>query len=183
MKTLITIALLSLLSASAFGTPFKVDAGHSAVIFKVKHFNLGYTFGSFKTFSGSIEEGKAVELSVEAGSVDSNQAKRDDHLRGPDFFNVKQFPTISFKSSDWEATEGGATLTGTLSFHGVSKEVSLKVEKVGSGNDPWGNERVGYYGELTIKRSEFGVTYGIKEGSVSDEITLMISLEAARKKG
>ena len=65
----------------------------------------------------------------------------------------------------------------------MSKTVTLIVSQVGSGNDPWGNERIGYYGELTIKRSEFGVTYGIKEGTASDAVTLMISLEGARKRG
>ena len=181
MKSLLTIALLSLMSASALATPYKVDVGHSAVLFKVKHFNLGYTFGFFKSFKGEFEDGKSVTLTVDADSVDSNVAKRDDHLKGPDFFNTKQFPEIAFKSTSWESVEGGATIKGQLTFHGVTKEISLKVEKVGTGNDPWGNERVGYYGELTIKRSDFGVTYGIKEGMASDELTLMISLEGARK--
>ena len=75
---------------------------------------------------------------------------------------MKQFPEISFKSEKWEASKEGARITGQLSFHGVSKTVTLTVNQVGSGNDPWGNERIGYYGELMIKRSEFGVTYGIK---------------------
>ena len=183
MRLFCVTILLTLLSSSAWAAPYKIDVGHSAVLFKVKHFNLGYTFGTFKKFSGVIDEGVSVELSVEATSVDSNVVKRDNHLRGPDFFNVKQFPTIEFKSSKWETSKGGAIIIGALTFHGVTKEVSLKVDKVGSGSDPWGNERVGYYGELTVKRSEFGVTYGIKQGSASDEITLIISLEGARKKG
>lgn len=179
MKTTLFTALSLLLSASALASPYKVDAGHSAILFKVKHFNVGYTFGTFKSFKGSFEEGSSVELNVDASSVDSNVEKRDHHLKGPDFFNVKQFPEITFKSSKWE----GDTITGALSFHGVTKEVSLKVEKVGAGADPWGNERVGYYGELVIKRSDFGVTYGVKEGSASDELTLIISLEGVHKKG
>ena len=179
MKTAIFTILSLLLSANVSATPYKVDMGHSAVLFKVKHFNVGYTFGSFKSFKGSLEEGASVELTVDASSVDSNVEKRDSHLKGPDFFNVKQFPEITFKSSKWE----GDTVTGALTFHGVTKEVSLKVEKVGAGADPWGNQRVGYYGELTIKRSDFGVSYGVKEGSASDELTLIISLEGVQKKG
>lgn len=179
MKTIFFTVLGLLLSSNVMASPYKIDTGHSAVLFKVKHFNAGYTFGSFKSFKGTFEEGSSVELTVDANSVDSHVEKRDDHLRGPDFFNVKQFPEIMFKSIKWE----GDTLTGTLTFHGVSKEVSLTVEKVGTGSDPWGNERIGYYGELKIKRSDFGVSYGIKEGSVSDELTLIISLEGVRKKG
>ena len=183
MRILMTLLLLACSASFASANPYKVDASHSAVLFKVKHMNIGYTFGSFRSFKGSIDDGKSVTLTVDANSVDSQTKKRDDHLRGPDFFNVKQFPEISFKSEKWESTKTGARITGQLSFHGVSKAVTLEVTKVGNGDDPWGNERVGYYGELTIKRSEFGVTYGIKEGSASDEVTLMISLEGARKKG
>jgi polyisoprenoid-binding protein YceI len=170
------------MSSTAVAAPYQIDVGHSSVIFKIKHFNIGYTFGSFSKFKGQIEEGASVELVVDAASVDSQVAKRDDHLRGPDFFNVKQFPEISFKSTRWETTQTGATITGALTFHGVTQEVSLNVEKVGAGTDPWNNERIGYYGELTIKRSDFGVSYGIKEGSASDELTLLISLEGVRKK-
>ena len=183
MRLLITLLLISFSASLATANPYKVDIKHSAVLFKVKHFNIGYTFGSFATFKGNFEDGKSVNLTVDANSVNTHIRKRDDHLRGPDFFNAKQFPEISFKSEKWEASKEGARITGQLSFHGVSKTVTLTVSQVGSGNDPWGNERIGYYGELTIKRSEFGVTYGIKEGTASDEVTLMISLEGARKKG
>ena len=99
------------------------------------------------------------------------------------FFNVKSFPEITFKSEKQEATKKGARITRQLGFHVVNKSVTLEVTTVGTGNDPWGNDRIAYYGELTIKRSEFGVIYGIKEGTASDEVTLMISLEGARKKG
>lgn len=181
MRSLFAL-LLFMASSTAFAAPYQVDLGHSAVIFKIKHFNIGYTFGSFTQFKGQIEEGSFVELVVDAASVDSQVAKRDDHLKGPDFFNVKQFPEISFKSNRWEATSTGATITGSLTFHGVTQEVSINVEKVGAGTDPWKNERIGYYGELTVKRSDFGVSYGVKEGSAGDEITLLISLEGVRKK-
>ena len=183
MRILIALLILCCTSTFAMANPYKVDVKHSAVLFKVKHFNVGYTFGSFGVFKGSFEDGKSVSLTVDANSVNTHTKKRDDHLRGPDFFNVKQFPEITFNSEKWEATKTGARITGQLGFHGVNKSVTLEVTTVGSGNDPWGNERIGYYGELTIKRSDFGVTYGIKEGTASDEVTLMISLEGARKKG
>ena len=89
---------------------------------------------------------------------------------------------IKFKSSKWETAEGGAKVTGDLSFHGVTKSVSFFAKKIGEGDDPYGNHRIGYTAELIIKRSEYGVTYGIKGDVAGDEITLMISLEGVRKK-
>lgn len=117
MRSLFIALCLNLLAAPTIAAPYKVDTAHSSILFKVIHFNVGYTVGMFKTFRGSIVEGTSVEITIDASSVDSNQKKRDGHLRSPDFFNVKQFPEISFKSTKWEAREGGAQITGQLSFH------------------------------------------------------------------
>ena len=182
MRVLLTAICLTLLTSPVFAQPYKVDVSHSSVLFKVVHFNVGYTVGMFKKFKGSIDEGKSVEITIDASSVDSNQKKRDSHLRSPDFFNVKQFPEISFKGTKWETAEGGAKITGDLSFHGVTKSVSFFAKKVGEGDDPYGNHRIGYTAEVTVKRSEFGVTYGIKGNVAGDEITLVVSLEGVRKK-
>lgn len=181
MRALLMAVLFSLFAASALANPYKIDAGHSSVHFKVVHLKVGYTVGMFRSFTGSLDEGKSIEITIDANSVDSNVPKRDDHLRGPDFFNVKQFPEISFKSSKWETAEGGAQITGELSFHGVTQSVSFFAKKVGEGDDPYGNHRVGYSAELVVKRSDFGVTYGIKGDVASDDIILMIALEGARK--
>ena len=169
-ESIINLYVFSFFAVSALATPYKIDTAHSSVL-KVIHFNVGYTVGMFKKLQGSIDEGKSVEITIDASSVDSNQKKRDGHLRSPDFFNVKQFPEISFKSNKWEAAEGGAKVTGDLSFHGVTKSVSFFAKKVGEGDDPYGNHRIGYTAELVIKRSEYGVIYGIKGDVACDEIT------------
>ena len=182
MRALLIVLSLSLFPSTALASPYKVDVKHSSVLFKVKHLNVGYTVGMFKKFKASISEGESVEITIEASSVDSNVKKRDGHLQSPDFFNVKQFPEISFKSTQWEPAEGGATITGDLTFHGVTKSVSFFAKKVGEGDDPYGNHRIGYTAEFVVKRSEYGVIYGIKGGVAGDEITLMVSLEGVRKK-
>jgi|LauGreDrversion4_2_1035121.scaffolds.fasta_scaffold825988_1 polyisoprenoid-binding protein YceI len=185
-KTLLalTASALTLSPLSASADVFTLDAGHSAVLFKAKHFGVGYTYGRFNKISGTYTSGAAptVSFEVDASSVDSANAKRDDHLKGPDFFNVNETPKITFKSTRWEDKGGGSALvTGDLSLHGVTKSVTVTVIKVGEGSDPYGGYRAGFETTFTIKRSDFGISYGLP-AAVSDEITLIVSFEGVRGK-
>jgi len=120
--------------------------------------------------------------------VDTGNAKRDEHLRGPDFFNAKEFPAISFKSTSLTATESdGAdagkayTLAGDLTLMGVTKPITVQAVKLAEGKDPWGNFRIGFDTSFKIKRSDFGMTYGVDNGVVGDEVTIMLSFEGIKK--
>ena len=186
-KTLLALSALSALTLSplsASADTFNMDAGHSAILFKAKHFGVGYTYGRFNKMSGSYISGATptVSFEVDASSVDSANAKRDDHLKGPDFFNVNETPKITFKSTKWEDKgDGSALVTGDLTLHGVTKSVTVTVTKVGEGNDPYGGYRVGFETTFSVKRSEFGITYGLP-AAVSDDITLIVSFEGVRAK-
>jgi polyisoprenoid-binding protein YceI len=119
-------------------------------------------------------------LSIPVESIDTNNVKRDEHLRAPDYFNVKQFPTLSFQSTKVKAVDGGFEVTGDLTMHGVTKPVSLTLK----GGDkvvefPKGTQRVGLVSEFSIKRSEFGVDTEPK--ALGDEITIIAGIEAAKK--
>jgi polyisoprenoid-binding protein YceI len=188
-KTGLTLALLASVSMPALAADhYDIDPVHSHLLFKIKHLNLGYQYGRFNHFSGMVmvdEKNPAnskVEISADAASVDTNVAKRDDHLRSPDFFNVKQFPKITFKSSKVEkAGSGMYKVSGTLTLHGVSKPLSFTFKKTGEGKGMQGEYRMGGEAMLTFKRSLFGMNTYIKEGGLSDEVTLMLSFEGIKK--
>ena len=160
---------------------YKLDVSHTAIIFKIKHLQYSYTFGRFNHMEGQFKTGDqpAFEVMIRSDSVDTGFEKRDEHLRGPDYFNVKQFPVITFKSSAVEQHENDLHVAGDLMLHGVTKPVLLKLQKHGEGQDPFGGYRIGYSTHLTIKRSDFGMNQALD--MVGDEVELMISFEGIRE--
>jgi len=184
-RSLPALGLLAALAApsSALAAPYEVDTGHSAVLFGATHFGAGVTFGRFNEFSGSYDADgdtlKDFSLTIKAESVDSNLKKRDDHLRSPDFFNVAEFPVITFKSTKVAKADKGWSVTGDLMLHGVTKSITIPVEKVGEGDDPWGGYRYGFISDFKVKRSEFGITE--MPGGIGDDIRMIVSIEGKKK--
>ena len=166
---------------SAHAEQWILDPVHSAVVFSISHLNTSNQHGRFNEIEGSVTTGDDASFgfSVQAASVDTNNAKRDDHLRGPDFFNAKQFPTISFASTEATANDAGYELTGELTLHGVTNPITVQMNKIGEGDDPKGNHRVGFETTFTIKRSDFGMNNMLE--IVGDEVTLTVSYEAIRQ--
>ena len=166
---------------------YEIDAAHSMIIFRAKHNGITYNYGRFNEFTGEITMGadvsnNTVEFEVKASSVDTGNEKRDQHLRSSDFFSAKQFPVITFKSTKVSAKEGKEDVlevTGDLELHGVKKSVTVDVEITGRGQGRQGESLIGFESTFTIQRSEFGMTYGM--GSVSDDIRITVSIEAAQK--
>lgn len=164
---------------------YDLDASHSVFLFKARHFGAGFTYGWFKDVSGSVVVDpdltkQSIELSIKTESIESRDAKRDEHLRSPDFFNAAQFPTITFKSTKIEAgTAGALAVTGDLTMHGVTKPVTAQVVALGTGTDPWKNVRVGYETKITVKRSDFDMKF-MPDG-IGDDIELTIGIEGAKK--
>ncbi|PIQ25061.1 polyisoprenoid-binding protein [bacterium (Candidatus Blackallbacteria) CG17_big_fil_post_rev_8_21_14_2_50_48_46] len=189
LKSTLSLALLAGFAQPVLAAnTYEIDPVHSHLIFKIKHLNIGYQYGRFNRFSGTVvvdEKNPAqskVEIKAEAASVDTNASKRDDHLRSPDFFNVKQFPQLSFKSSKVErAGAGQYKVSGILTLHGVSKPLSFTFKKTGEGKGMQGEYRMGGEAMITLKRSQFGMTTYIKEGGLSDEVTLILSFEGIKK--
>ncbi len=184
---LIFIFVLMVAGFSNASEKYKLDPDHSSIIFKVKHFDIGYVYGRFNDFSGHFvidpknPTKSSVEITVKAASVDTNNQKRDQHLRSPDFLNAKQFQLITFKGAGVKKIDDHtAEVRGTLTLHGVPKPFTIKVERVGQGKDPWGNQRIGLKTSLSIKRSDFGINY-MPEG-ISDEIRVKIATEGIVEK-
>lgn len=158
---------------------YTIDPIHSSVIFKVKHMGVSWIYGRFNDVSGEIVwspedlSKHSIKAKVKAASVDTNSSARDKDLRGPDFFDTANFPTITFESTG--VKESGTDkfeVSGKLTMHGVSKSITILLEKVGSGG-----KKIGVATEFTVKRSDFGMTYGVG-GPVSDEVTIMLGFEA-----
>lgn len=167
---------------------FAIDKTHSEVLFQVRHL-VTKVRGRFTDFAGTIQfdaerpELSSVVLTINAGSVDTGTPDRDQHLRSGDFFAVDSYPTITFASSRVVRT-GTETfdVTGTLTIHGVAKDVTLPVTYLGHAKDPWGNERGGFETEIAINRKDFGLTWNaaLETGGflVGDDVKIGVSVQA-----
>ena len=167
---------------------YEIDTAHSMVLFRAKHKGVSYNYGRFNEFSGKITMDEsdtsksAVEFEVKTASVDTANQKRDQHLRSPDFFSAKQFPVITFKSTDVSMKDGAENMLeviGDLELLGVKKSITVDVEITGKGKGRDGESLIGFESVFTIKRSEFGMTYGV--GNVSDDIRLIVTIEAMQQ--
>jgi polyisoprenoid-binding protein YceI len=167
---------------------FVVDAMHSSVTFKISHLGLAWVYGRFDEFSGKFTVDAAnpakssFQMTVKTESVDTNNAKRDGHLRSPDFFNAKQFPTMTFQSTKVEPIKNGYKVTGTLTLHGVTKEVKFDMVGGRVAEFPPGVQRTGFSTEFTIDRTHFGVGGPNFATSLGLPVYIAISFEGTRRK-
>jgi polyisoprenoid-binding protein YceI len=172
--------------AQAEPVTFKVDPVHSTVLFRIMHLNIAPAYGRFADPTGtfvldSTDMSKSsFDISIDVAKVNTDNTKRDEHLRGPDFFSVQQFPTATFKSTSVKsAGEGKMEVSGELTLRGVTKPVSLTLVKTGEGDrGARFGYRAGLEGTVTIKRSDFGITY-MPEG-LGDDVQLTIALEGTK---
>jgi polyisoprenoid-binding protein YceI len=182
--TLATVLITCGMVARAADT-YKIDPVHSSISFMISHVGISNIHGRFNDFSGSITIDQAhparssFALSIPINSIDTNNVKRDEHLQAPDYFNAKQFPTMSFQSTKVKAVDGGYEVAGDLALHGVTKPVSLTLK----GGDkvvefPKGTKRIGMVSTFSIKRSDFGVNAEPK--ALGDEVPIFIGIEAAK---
>ena len=163
-------------------TKWNLDTTHSEITFSVKHMMISKVKGQFKTFNAEIEsedenfKNAKVNATVQTESIDTNNADRDAHLKGEDFFNSGNYPTITFESNS--LNEG---VTGTLTINGITKPITLEVDFGGIGQDPWGNTKAGFSFEGKIKRSDFGLNWNtaLEAGGVlvSDDVKIAGELQ------
>jgi polyisoprenoid-binding protein YceI len=189
----ITFVLAAAASASAQPVTWQIDSSHSAAQFSVRHMMVATVRGAFGKMTGTVQwDGKdvataVIEATVEAATINTRDAKRDAHLKSPDFFDAEKFPTLTFKSVQIEpAGSGRAKMAGDLTIRGVTKRVTFDVEgPTPQVKDPGGNIRVGATATATINRKDFGVNWNrtLDAGGVvvGDEVTLTIDVEIVRK--
>lgn len=182
----VILAVAIAAGAPALASSYDIDTAHSTVLFKIRHLGVADFYGRFNGVSGTFTFDPAeptkgsIDISVKADSVDTDNEKRDQHLMSPDFFNAKQFPVITFKSESVKKVgDKKFEVTGTLNLHGVSKKVTAAVDYIGAGDDPWGGYRAGFEARVSIKRSDFGITF--MPGGLGENVDLIVALEGKRK--
>lgn len=186
MKKIILLSALAMLPAKAIlAADYTVDPGHTYVSFAVNHLGFSTMRGKFNQQTGSLQFDPAtktanVMIEIEANSIDTGHDKRDDHLRGPDFINTVEYPTITFKSTKttWNGDKP-ATVTGDLTILGISKPVTLTIVAMNCGPNPFNNkETCGFDATGSINRADFGVTYG--SPAIGETLDLQIEFEAVK---
>ena len=179
---------MSVLSTLPAGT-YNIDASHSRVGFSARHAMVTKVRGSFNEYTGSavVADGAAsISIEISAASIDTRSADRDGHLQSPDFFDVANFPKISFKSTSVKDGGAGIVVDGDLTIKDVTKPISIEFEYTGTATDPFGNVRFGFEGAAEINRKDFGLTWNaaLETGGilVSENIKLEFEISAIQAK-
>jgi len=164
---------------------FAVEPAHTGVGFRVSHLGLSWTLGRFNEVSGDFTIDTAdpskssFNLTIKVDSIDTGNKQRDAHLRAPDFFDDKQFPLITFKSTAVKKTADGFEVTGDMTMHGVTKSIAFPLKGGRVAEFPKGTQRTGYSTELTLKRTDFGMKNMTE--FVGDEVYVIVSFEGVKK--
>ncbi|MFN2310225.1 MAG: YceI family protein [Gammaproteobacteria bacterium] len=188
--TLHAIALAAALSLPSLApaADYVIDTAkaHAFIQFRIQHLGFSWLYGRFNQFEGDFTydadtpAANRVNVVIKTASIDTNHAERDKHLRSDDFLDVRKFPEARFVSTGYEDLgDGKAQITGDLTLHGVTRPVSLAVEYIGEGKDPWGGYRAGFYGTTSLKLADFGITRDL--GPAAQSVELMLSVEGIRQ--
>jgi polyisoprenoid-binding protein YceI len=171
---------------------WKIDPTHSQIEFSVRHMMISNVRGRFEKFSGTVEFDEAnpanltVDITIDAASINTHEAQRDAHLASADFFNVEQYPSLTFKSTSVQQIDAQTLkVAGDLTIAGVTRPVTLDVEYAGTALSPWGTTSAGFSAHTRISRKDFGLTWNaaLETGGfvVGDEVKIGIELEAVRE--
>lgn len=190
-KSLLALAVSSIGVASlpAMADTYVIDTkgAHASINFAIKHLGYSVLTGRFDTFSGEFTydpakpEASTVNVSIDTGSVNSNHAERDKHLRSDDFLNVEKFPKATFVSKKivLDDDKDEFDIVGDLTLNGVTKSITIEVDKIGEGKDPWGGYRAGFSGETEITLKDFNVKMDL--GPASQTVKLELEVEGIKK--
>ena len=186
--------LLLLAAAAAFAQPavYDIDSAHSSATFAVRHMMISNVKGEFAKVTGTITydpknvAASKVEAVIDVNSINTREAKRDAHLKSPDFFDAAKYPTITFSSRQVSSANGKIHVKGDLTMHGVTKEVVLTLnEPPATVKDQRGNIKLGAEATTQINRKDWGIVWNrAMDGGgvvVSDQVTITLDIEAAQK--
>ncbi|MEH6559969.1 MAG: YceI family protein [Marinobacter sp.] len=188
LASAVSVALVGGVQANEHSGTYAFDNKdtHQFITFKISHLGYSWLYGRFNDFDGQFvydaenPENSSVNVTIDPSSVDSNHAERDKHLRSEDFLHVGEFSEASFKSKRVEVDdEGEADIVGDLTLRGVTREVTLDVEMLGHGKDPWGGYRMGFEAETELRLEDFGIPMNL--GKASETVEIIISVEGIRQ--
>lgn len=183
--------LLLFFSSMIFAASYKVDSSHSDIGFSIKHLGISNVRGQFKDVSGTINwdgeknlKDASIKGTVKVDSVDTQEPKRDEHLKSPDFFDAATYPEMTFKSTKIYKKRRSLYADGELTIHGVTREVTIPLTIEGPITDPWGNTKIGASTQFVIDRKDYGLTWNktLDKGGlvVGDDVTITLSVEAGK---
>jgi polyisoprenoid-binding protein YceI len=179
------LLFVSFVSASEYIIDTK--GAHAFIQFRIPHLGYSWLLGRFNSFSGRFgydedEPSTAwIEVEIDTASVDTNHAERDKHLRGEDFLDSKRFPKARFVSTAYEeSTDGSGILHGRFSLRGVTRPISISVQPVGAGMDPWGGYRRGFEGSTSLLLKDYGLDFDL--GPSTTRVQLDLFVEGIRTK-
>lgn len=159
---------------------------HASIVFKISHLGFSWMYGRFNSFEGRFSwdpdqpEASEVEVTIDTTSVDTNHAERDKHLRSADLLNARKHPTARFVSRSVAQTgEGELEITGELTLNDVTRPVTLDATLTGEGEDPWGNYRVGFEGQTTLRLKDFNIPMDL--GPQAQTVELILNVEGVRQ--
>nr|WP_324257067.1 YceI family protein [Cellvibrio fontiphilus] len=191
-KSLLALAVSSIgvMSLPVLADTYEIDTkgAHASINFAVKHLGYSWLTGRFDTFSGEFTydpakpEASTINVTIDTTSVNSNHAERDKHLRSPDFLNVEKFPKATFVSKQIKVDgddKDEFDIIGDLTLNGVTKSITIEVDKVGEGKDPWGGYRAGFEGETEINMKDFNIKMDL--GPASQTVKLELHVEGIKK--
>ena len=186
LRTVLTLSVVASVGSASRADDYVIDAAHSGVTFQISHMGVSYIPGRFNEFSGNFTidtsdpAKSSFSLTIKTESVDTNNSKRDEHLRAPDFFNAKQFPTITFASTAVKAVQGGYEVTGDLTMHGETKPITFSLKGGKTAEFPPKVIRTGFTSpQIVIKRTDFGV--GKPMPILGDDVYIAVSFEGTKK--
>jgi len=194
MKKVVFLFVLALSQVALFGqVKWNIDNAHSSVRFTVEHLVISEVDGTFKTFSGDITSSKPdftdanINFTIDVNSINTDNERRDGHLKGPDFFDAAKYPNMTFKSTSFKkVSEKKYELKGNLTIRDVTKPVTFDVVYGGTVKDPYGNNKAGFKATSVISRSAFGLKWNnmTEAGGavVGDDVTITIKLEVSQAK-
>lgn len=176
----------------AAAAEYEIDQSHSQVLFKVKHLGISTVTGRFRDFAGTITydprnpAAARARATIKTASIDTDNDRRDNHLRGADFFEAEKYPEITFTAGRLREARGdGFELDGTLTMRGVTRPITLDVEKVGPARGPDGRERMAFNATTTLDRTQYGLTWSraTEAGGlvVGNDVQIVLELETIRK--
>ncbi|MGI9492572.1 MAG: YceI family protein [Geminicoccaceae bacterium] len=183
---LLAASLLAIVVAwPAMGESYKVDPNQSFIEFRATKKGIDWMIGRFYEFEGDMiydpkagPKAQSISLTIDAASLDTDNGKRDRHLRGDKFFDVDNYPIITFVSKAYEGDERGGVLSGDLTIRDITKEVAFEVKKIGEGEDSTGDYRAGFEGHYVMDRTDFGLDGYIKK--VAKDIDIALRIEAVK---
>lgn len=183
---LLLLTLIATLGIPSYAADtYKIDPVHSSVVFGIMHLGVTNVYGRFNDISGTAvfdtedPSKSSVDIEVKVESIDTDEPKRDQHLKSPDFFNAKQFPVMTFKSNKVEAKGDNYTISGDFTLHGVTKPLTVDFKKGAVAKGMQGETRTGGETHFAIKRSDFGMKF--MPDAIGDEVKIVVSFEGIKQ--